>query len=188
MLAKRHSRRAYDPDKPIADDVLTGLLEAARWAPSCYNQQPWHFLVFDRFRNPESFQSALACLTESNQRWASRAAVLIAVATDHATLLSNGDANDWAEYDAGAAGLSLFLQAFAMNLGSNQIAGFDAQAAHAAFDLPDEIHLVSMIAVGHPGDMAHLKDWQQAIETGPRERRPLDEIAHDGAWKTPFRR
>ena len=186
LLADRWSPRAFDPGRRVEPDKLTTVLEAARWAPSCFNQQPWRYLVCDRFVSEDCWQKAWQCLVPGNQRWASKAPVLIAAVSDQATPLANGDENRWADYDTGAASENLCLQASGMGLAVHQMGGFDPASLRESFNIPGGFNPIAMIALGYPGDAESLKGWRHEQEVGPRTRQPLDDIAFAGNWGVPL--
>ncbi|SAL40727.1 oxidoreductase [Caballeronia peredens] len=179
LIAARWSPRAY-AEHPIAHEQVVTLLEAARWAPSAFNSQPWRFVVFEKADNPDAFARAFATLIPFNQTWNGSAQVLIAVLAD--TLTSKGTVNASASYDAGAAAMALLLQAQAQGLAAHPMSGFDANAFHAAFAIPERYALLSMISVAHHGVADTLPAALAEREAAPRTRLPLDEIAHFGAW------
>lgn len=109
LLAQRWSPRAIDQHKPVDRNDITALLEAARWAPSCFGDQPWRYLVWDRFRDHESWQTAWDCLTDGNKAWVRDAPVLLASFAD-STFRKNGKPNRWGQHDTGAASENLCLQ------------------------------------------------------------------------------
>ena len=110
MLASRWSGVAYDPERPVEAEKLSASIEAARWSLSCYGAQPWNFIICDRSRDEAAWDTAFDCLVEGNRAWARNAPVLIlAVAVER--FKHNGEPNRWAQYDTGAAGISLCLQA-----------------------------------------------------------------------------
>ena len=148
---------AFDDTRPVEHDKLLAILEAARWAPSCFNEQPWRYLVCDRFSDAASWQKALACLVPGNQRWAERAPVLVA-AFSHRQFSRNGKPNRWSAYDNGAASENMCLQACDLGLAIHQMGGFDADRLLHDFDVPDEHEANAMIAIGYPGDPAKLND------------------------------
>lgn len=133
LIAGRWSPRAYSSE-PVSAEHLHAVLEAARWAPSAYNAQPWRFIVFDRSKDEVAFKRAFSTLVPFNQGWNAPAPVLIAV-TAH-TLTSKGEPSPTALYDAGAAAMSLVLQAHALGLAAHQMSGFDVKAFRAAFAIP----------------------------------------------------
>jgi len=183
IIDRRWSPRAYDPDRPIADTDLTTCLEAARWAPSCFNEQPWRFLVFDR-HDPEALAQARDCLAEGNA-WAKRAPVLI-LSTAKAVFTHNRKPNRHAAHDVGAAAVSLALQATALGMFAHQMAGFDVVKARTAFAIPDDYEPMAMIALGYYGKVEDLPEPQRASEVGQRSRRSLSEIAFCGRWDNPL--
>lgn len=183
LIAGRWSPRAYSSE-PVSAEHLLAVLEAARWAPSAYNAQPWRFVVFERDRDEAAFKRAFATLVPFNQGWNAPAPVLIAV-TAH-TVNAKGEPAHTALYDAGAAALSLVLQAHALGLASHQMSGFDAKAFREAFDIPADVDIVSIISLGHYGDAGQLDPVLRERERAPRTRNPLGDIAYAGAWKAPF--
>jgi nitroreductase len=185
-LAQRWSGRAYDASKPISKAQTLALLEAARWAPSCMGDQPWRFIVWNKNENAQAWQQAFECLVEGNQAWVKNAPWLCLVCAD--TLFTkNGQANPWAEYDVGAAAMSLSLQASSMGLTAHQLGGFDAKKARAVFNIPEQYVLKAMISVGYlVADIANVPEDLLARETAPRSRRELGELFFDGAWEKPI--
>jgi len=185
IIASRWSPRAIDPDRPVSRDQITALLEAARWAPSCFGDEPWRFLVFDRASAPEDWDRAFACLAEGNQAWVRNAPLLLAaVAGSH--FRHNGKPNRWAQYDTGAASENLCLQAVALGLVAHQMGGFDGGRLAETFGIPDEYTPMAMIAIGHPGNPDALPEPLREKELAPRQRQPLGEIAFAGLWSTPY--
>jgi nitroreductase len=181
LLALRWSARAIDPNKPVARQDLLSLLEAARWAPSCYGDQPWRYLIWDRFHNPAGWDQAFACLAEGNKVWVKNAPVLllsVAAPVFHAT----GKPNRWGQHDTGAASENLCLQATALGLVAHQMGGFDADKAKASFVIPTDHVCMAMIAVGHPAHPAILEGELRTREEAPRERLPLGECFFEGEW------
>jgi nitroreductase len=183
LIAGRWSPRAYS-NAPVSAADLLAVLEAARWAPSAYNAQPWRFIVFDRNRDEAAYKRAFATLVPFNQGWNAPAPVLIAV-TAH-TVNTKGEPSPTALYDAGAAGLSLVLQAHALGLAAHQMAGFDAKALREAFRVPADVAIPAVISLGHYGDADKLDPVLRERERAPRTRHALGEVAYAGAWKTPY--
>lgn len=185
-LAARWSPRAFDPDQAVTPAQQQRLLEAARWAPSCFNDQPWRYVVWDRFADAAAHNAALGCLVDANRAWAQRAPLLIAAFAD--TLFQANDSpNRWGAHDTGAASLSLALQATALGLQAHQMGGFDADAIAKLCAAPERFRAQSMIAVGYVGDTTPLSDKQRAAEAAARTRRPLSQMAFVGTWGTPWR-
>lgn len=181
LIASRWSGRAFDPAKNISEETLLALLEASRWAPSCYGDQPWHFIIFNRAEDEAAWKTAQATLVEKNHQWAQHAPVLI-LATAARTFRGNGKPNQWAEYDTGAAVMSLSLQATSMGLMTHQIGGYDSDAARKAFNVPADVQLLAMIAVGYPGSLENLDENFQQLETRPRQRNALEQHFYTGRW------
>jgi len=184
LLAGRWSPRAIS-NKAVSRELLHSVLEAARWAPSSSNMQPWRFLTFDRHHDETAFQKAFATLVPFNQGWNANVPVLICVLAK--TLTPKGDVNRTAAYDAGAAAMSLTLQAHALGLAAHQMAGFDINAFRETFSLPDDVEVIAMISLGHHGDPALLDDVLRERENAPRARAPIGEFAFDGAWDKAFK-
>ena len=161
-------------------------MEAARWAPSCFGDQPWRYLLWDRFTDPGAWQQAFECLAEGNRIWVKHAPILLlSVATPN--FGHNGKPNRWAQHDTGAASENLVLQAVALDLVAHQMGGFDAEQAKARFGIPADHHCMAMIAVGHPGAVDSLPADLREKELAPRERKPLDEIIFSGNWRNGFK-
>ncbi len=186
LLANRWSPRAINPDRPLSGEMLTSLFEAARWAPSCFNQQPWRYLVCNKFTHRKSWDQALLTLVPGNSRWARNAPVLILAFADHDSKLSNGEHNRWAAYDTGAASENICLQASALGLAAHQMGGFDEAKLTSLFAVPEGYEPLAVIAVGYAGDANLLQDWQRDQESAPRSRLPLHEIVFSGKWKQSF--
>jgi nitroreductase len=184
LLAGRWSPRAIS-NKAVSREQLHSVLEAARWAPSSYNMQPWRFLTFDRNHDEAAFQKAFATLVPFNQGWNANVPVLICVLAQ--TLTPKGDVNRTAPYDTGAAAMSLVLQAHALGLVAHQMAGFDVNAFREAFSPPDDVEVIAMISLGHHGDPALLDEVLLGRENAPRSRSAIGEIAFDGAWGKAFK-
>ena len=181
LLASRWSPRAFDSDRAVSQDDLVALFEAARWAPSCFNEQPWRYLVWDRFEDAAGWQSALECLAPKNQEWALQAPVLALIACSD-VFVHNDKPNRWSQYDAGQATASLTTQAMAMDLYVHQMGGFDAEEVGKRFGLPDGITAMAMMAIGYAGDPDSLDEGFRTAETAERERKALDDILFYGKW------
>ena len=184
ILAERWSGRAYDPDRPVERDELLALLEAARWAPSCFGDQPWRYLIWDRFAEPERWRRAFDCLSEGNRRWAFRAPLLMLALAD--SRFSDGRPNRWGQYDTGAASLSLALEATARGLMAHQMSGFDADKVRVEFAIPERYECMAMLTVGYPLPESRIPEELKEREYAPRSRRPLSESFFVGEWGNPF--
>lgn len=181
LISRRWSGRAFDPLKPVKREQLVALLEAARWAASCFNEQPWRFLVWDRNADANSWQKAFGCLGEWNQKWVINAPVLM-LACAGSIYERTGKPNRWGPHDTGAAGQNLYLQATALSLIAHPMGGYDPDKARAAFAIPADYTPMAMIAVGHPGSADSLEEEYRELETVARSRKPLAECFFEGAW------
>ncbi len=181
VLAERWSGRAFDATVPVSDEQVTALSEAARWAPSCYGEAPWRYLICNKFTDETAWQKALSALAPGNQEWAQNAPLLI-LAASAPNFSHNDKANRWSSYDTGAASISMCLQATAMGLMSHQMGGFDADKMHQLFAIPDNIQMWSMIAIGHPAALDSLNEEQMERELKERARRPLQQQFFHGNW------
>jgi nitroreductase len=178
LIAHRWSPRAFD-SKPIEPEKLRSLFEAARWAPSSYNAQPWYFIVGTK-DNPENYNRVLESLIEFNQGWAKQAPVL---ALSVAKLkFDDGKPNRHAFHDVGQAAANLSLQAEALGLSVHQMAGIEAEKARKLFNIPADYEAVAGIALGYAGDPAWLSEELRKRELAPRQRKPLDSFVFTGQW------
>jgi len=180
-LARRWSGRAYDARRPVPRDQLLALFEAARWAPSCYGDQPWRMVVCDRFADAAAWQRALDCLVEGNQSWA-RYAPLIGVVAADTQFRHNDEPNRWAQYDSGAAAMSLCVQAAALGLMVHQMGGFDPARAAAAFAIPERCTPMAMFTVGWQLAQEDIPHDMRERELAPRRRHPLGELFFASTW------
>jgi nitroreductase len=181
IIQARWSPRAFDAQKTVSHADLLALLEAARWAPSCFNDQPWRFIVCDKSRTDGSWDKAFSILAEKNQLWAKNAPLLI-LTVAMGSFNHNGSPNRWGSYDTGAAALSLCLQATALGLVSHQMGGFDAEKARTVFQLPDNCQAMSMMAVGYQAEAEILDESFQTAELADRSRGALSEKFYLGQW------
>ena len=184
LLAKRWSPRAYDVSRPVTREHLAALLEAARWAPSCNGDQPTRYLIWDKARNPEGWQKAFDCLSESNRKWVKNVPLLM-LSCAGSIFGHSGKPNRYGPHDTGAASMSMALQAPALGLVVHQMGGYDAAKARAAFDIPEEYTPMAMIAVGYQASPDVLDEETRAKELKPRSRKPLSELFFERAWGKP---
>jgi nitroreductase len=186
VIRKRWSPRAFNPTRDVSHTELRRLFEAARWAASSFNEQPWRFLVCSRHDTPTAHHALLAALTARNQSWAAAAPVLSLVAI-RTTLERNEAPNTHAWYDTGQAVGFLTLQATSQGLSMRQMEGFDRDAARAALDVPPPFDPAVVIAIGYAGDPDTLvHEPHRAAETAPRRRRPTSEFVFAGKWGESF--
>lgn len=179
LIHNRWSPRAF-ADKGVSPDVLKSLFEAARWAPSSNNEQPWAYLVATK-DDTENFAKLLGVLVEFNQAWAKHAPVL-AMAVAELAFAKNNTPNRNAQYDVGAATALLTMEATSRGLGVHQMAGFDADKAREVFTIPSGWDPLAAIAIGYPGDPATLPERLRERELAPRTRKPISEFVMTGRW------
>jgi nitroreductase len=185
IIANRWSGRAYDASKPVSKEQIISLLEAARWAPSCFGDEPWRYVVCNKADNMQAWQAAFDCLVPGNQGWAVNAPVLLLICAD-TVFRANGKPNKWAPYDTGAATENLCLQAAASGLMAHQMGGFDADKARASFKVPERYQILPMVTVGYQAPADALSDEVKERELAARNRQPLGELFFDGAWENPI--
>lgn len=180
IFIRRWSPRAMNAEL-LTEGELHRLFEAARWAPSSYNEQEWRFLYAER--NSDEWHLFFDLLMEPNKVWCRNAAALIVVVSKK-TFTRNGKANSVHSFDTGLATQNLLLQAAAMSLVGHAMAGFDRDAATRELQVPDDYAVECMIAVGRPGDPRNLPDSLREAEI-PSGRKPIDEIARSGRFSFP---
>ncbi|MGA2096317.1 MAG: nitroreductase family protein [Candidatus Acidiferrum sp.] len=178
-IRHRWSPRAFS-NKPVERTVLASLFEAARWAPSSSNEQPWAFLVATK-DDHENFAKTLGVLVEFNAGWAKEAQVLV-IAVSSLTFHANGTPNRNAFYDTGAAVALLSVEATARGLYVHQMAGFDPVKTKQVFGIPEGWEPIAAIAIGYPGDPESLPGHLRDREVAPRTRKPLSEFVMSGQW------
>lgn len=184
-LALRWSGRAYDANRPVESEKRLALLEAARWAPSCFGYQPWRFLMWHRSEESQAWRRAFECLAESNQSWAGHAPLLMLACAD--TQFADGRPNRWCQYDTGAAVMSLSAQATALGLMVHQMGGFDAKKIRNEFAIPESFDCLAMITIGYQLPREQVPEELQERELAPRSRRELAESFFEAAWEQPAR-
>ena len=171
VLAERFSTRVFDPEATIDEDALASALEAARWSPSANNTQPWRFIVTRR--GSDAFATIYDSLRDFNKAWAGDASALVVAAAT--TTTEDGSPMHFAQYDTGQAVAHFTVQAHAGSLATHQMGGFDRNAMRAAFDLPETITPLTVIAVGSLGSLDGSSDEVRAREAIPRTRRTIAE-------------
>lgn len=172
LLAQRWSPRGFDGSASVGDEQLVALLEAARWAPSANNSQPWRFLVTRR--DEPGFDRLHALLMPGNRSWAASAGALILVAAQ--TVDEQGRPRPWARYDTGQAVAALTVQAQHEELAVHQMGGFDSDGVRDAFALEGSLSPVVVLAVGRRDPEAQLSEPLATREQAPRTREPLDTL------------
>jgi nitroreductase len=179
LISERWSPRAF-ASRPVEPEKLRSLFEAARWAASSYNGQPWNFIVATK-DDPENYKRVLDCFVEFNQSWA-KGAPVVALSVAKLKFDHNGEPNRHAFHDVGAASATLTLQAEALGLSVHQMGGILPDKAREIFAIPAEYEAVAGIAIGYPGEAHTLPDHLKQQEVAPRERKPLDSFVFTGKW------
>jgi nitroreductase len=179
LLRRRWSPRAF-ADRPVEPEKLCSLLEAARWAPSSYNEQPWFFLMALR-EDREEFNRMLSCLVEGNVAWAQKVPVLM-ISVAKLKFEKSGKPNRHAFHDVGQAVADMTTQATSVGLAVHQMAGIVADKAREVYNIPRDYEAVAGIAVGYPGEPETLSGELRERELAPRNRRPLESFVFTGGW------
>lgn len=181
LFLERWSPRAFT-DEIISEAELKALFEAARWAPSSYNSQPWRF-IYAR-RGTAHWQTLLGLLNEFNQSWAKNAAALVVIVSKE-TMAVPGKTEEVPShshsFDAGAAWANLALQAVRLGWQAHGMVGFDRERALSELKVPAGYRVEAAVAIGKPGDKAQLPEALQARET-PSQRNPISATAFEGAF------
>lgn len=172
IFIERHSGRAYDSSRPVTQEQILMLIEAARAAPSCYNDQPWFFIICNSSTHPDAYQRAFECLVEGNQAWAKEAPLLVIVLAG-SKFHKNGKPNRWGAYDAGAAALSMAMEATFIGLMVHQMGGFDENKVKRDFSIPEDVTPMAVMAIGYE---------KQNEDIPPKERLPLRDNFFMGSW------
>jgi len=173
-IVNRRSVLAFNA-QIVSDEKINLLFEAARWAPSSYNEQPWRFFYASR-SNPEAFNNILSSLAPANAEWAKNSSLLIITAAKK-RLTINGKENTYSMHDTGMATANLLIQAETMGLASHVMGGFDKSTAIELLNLSDGYTPVAVIAIGYPDDANQLSDANRKRENAPRQRKQKEEIA-----------
>jgi nitroreductase len=181
LLRRRWSPRAF-ADRPVEREKLLSVLEAARWAPSSNNEQPWHYIVATK-DDAEEFARLLGCLVEGNQRWAKAAPVLM-LSVASMTFTRNAKPNKHAFHDVGQAVACLTVEATSLGLSVHQMAGFVPEKARETYNIPANMEPVAALALGYLGDPDTLPDELRQRESTLSPRKPIAEFVFRGAWGT----
>ncbi len=173
LLQQRFATRAIEP-RPLDEETVADLIEAARLTPSCSNNQPWHYLFL---RGDEARTKGCACLSADNQKWACRAPLLIFGWSRLEDDCRSRDGKVYFQFDLGLSAMNLMLAATARGLAARPMAGFSEAKVREAFALPEGAQPLIAIAVGYPGDDdSHVPDYARGAGRKPRERKPAAEI------------
>jgi nitroreductase len=179
LIAHRWSPRAF-ADRPVETQKLQSVMEAARWAPSSSNEQPWYYILATKDQ-PADHLRLPSCLVEKNQQWARHAPVLM-IAAAALQFRKHGTANRHAYYDLGQSAAYLTLQATALGLYVHQMAGFSPGTARRELQFPEGVEPVTAIAMGYLGDPQHLPEDLRHRELAPSARRETKEFVYAGRW------
>jgi nitroreductase len=179
ILKRRWSPRAFS-DRMVEPEKLQSLFEAARWAASSFNEQPWSFIVATKDKS-EDYAALLSCLTEKNQQWARLAPVLM-VSVAKLKFEKNGKPNRHAFHDVGLAVANMIVQATAFGLYVHQMAGFSPERVREVYGVPEGFEPVAAIAVGYPDDPNVLPESFREQEIGPRRRKAIDSFVFEARW------
>src|SRR4051812_31349069 len=183
LIRRRWSPRAF-ADRPVEPAKLSAVLEAARWAPSSYNEQPWAYIVGTK-DNPDAYQKVLSTLIEFNQSWAKTApVVMLSVASTK--LARGGKPNRHAFHDIGAASAYLTFEATSLGLFVHQMAGLDPEKARQVCHIPDDYEAVAGLALGYAGDPNSLPPELREKELARSQRKPQAEFVFAGEWGKPL--
>jgi nitroreductase len=182
VLAERWSPYGF-ADRLVAEADLRSLFEAARWAASSYNEQPWGYLLATR-ENPPEFARLLSCLVEANQAWANAAPVLVLAVVSLRFARNNQD-NRAAVHDLGLASANLVMEATSRHLSVHQMIGILPDKAREVYRIPEHFEAWTAMAIGYKADPARLSDALRERDLAPRQRRPLGKFVFTGQWGQP---
>jgi nitroreductase len=182
VMQERWSPRAFDPARPVSAQDLASIFEAARWAASSYNEQPWRFVVGRK--GDATWQKIFDTLVPGNQGWAQFAPVLL-ITFAKKTFSHDGSPNKYGFHDIGAALAHIMLEATALGLHAHGMAGFNYAKARETFGVPDDFEIGAACAIGHLGNPDELQGWQRDAELKPRPRKPLKELVFADEWNRP---
>jgi nitroreductase len=168
----------------VEKEKILVIMEAARWSPSSYNEQPWSFIIATK-DNPTEYEQLLNCLSEGNIRWA-RFAPLLMISVAKLIFERNGKPNRHAFHDVGLAVGNLVIQAGHLGLHVHQMAGILVETVRATYKIPETHEPVAGIAIGYYGDIDQLPEDLRERELADRARKPLEEFVFSGSWNKPF--
>ena len=179
LIKRRWSPRAFI-DKNIETEKIFSLFEAARWAPSAFNEQPWRFIVATK-ADPEAYAKMLSCLVEQNQEWAKKAPMLFILVVKK-LFEYNGKPNRWAMHDGGLALENILLEAVNLGLAAHPMAGFSVDDVKKIYSVPDDYEPLVAVAVGYAGSPDLLEGELKERELEDRDRKPVSDLAFRDIW------
>ena len=161
------------------------IVEAARWAPSCFGDEPWRYIVCHKSAYIAAWQNALDCLVEGNKQWAQHAPVLIMVFAN-TIFSSNDNDNRWGQYDTGASSMSMCLQATELGLMAHQMGGILIEKIMESFAVPDQFIPMAIMTVGYQLAKEDIPEDILERELTERQRKPLTDLFYSGSWGNSF--
>lgn len=182
LLARRWSCRSFNPEIAVSREQIISICEAGRWAPSCYGDEPWRFIVWDKQNDPVNYKKGFDCLGEWNQGWVKNAPILMAAFADN-QFRKNKKPNRWSQFDTGASCENIYLQAVSLGLMAHPMGGFDRIKLQYVFNIPENYTPMVMIAIGAQTEADTLEPTYRENELEPRSRRPLGETFFIGQWE-----
>ena len=180
LLKNRWSPVCFDDSKLVEPEKIGSLLEAASWAPSCFNEQPWRFLVASK-DNPEEYEKLFSCIVEANQKWVKNVPLLM-IAVAKLNFSRNNKPNRHAFHDVGLALGNLTVQAEFMGLRVHQMGGFDPEKTKEIYDIPDGFEAITAVAIGYQANPQDFSPELQQRDKAPRSRKPFNEIVFRNNW------
>jgi nitroreductase len=179
LIASRWSPYSF-ANRSVSDEDLRSIFEAARWASSSYNEQPWSYIVAKK-EEADEFGRVLSCLVEANQQWAKSASVL-ALGISRLNSARNNEPNRAAIHDLGLASANLVLEATARGLAAHQMIGILPNKVRELYSVPEGYEPMTAIAIGYAGDPINLPEGLRARDAARRPRKPLKEFVFGGKW------
>ena len=176
-IQERRAKRALDTRK-VPEDVIKRIMAAATWAPSCFNNQPWRFIVIESEKALDTVKGYLA----DGNYWAQKSPFIVLAVTENELDCRLSDNRNYALFDVGLAVESLVLQAVKEGLVAHPIAGFKPVPLKKALGIPEEYTLITLVILGYPGDESHLSEKHLELEHGERDRKPLEEVVMFNKW------
>jgi len=179
LIARRWSPYAF-ADRPVLEDDLRSLFEAARWAASSYNEQPWSYIVATK-ANPAEHERLLSCLVEGNQPWA-KAAPVLALGCTSLRFARINKPNAAAVHDLGLASATVTLEAMARGLFVHQMIGILPEKSRELYGIPEGVQPLTGLAIGYAADPNILPEVYRQRDLAPRQRKPLAAFVFGGQW------
>jgi nitroreductase len=176
-ISERRANRAFSENK-IPEDIIQRIMTAATYAPSCFNNQAWRFLVA---KDDDSLKKIHDTISGGNY-WVKKAPAVVVVATQHKFACQLNDQRDYAFFDCGLAVENLLLQAVKEGLYAHPIAGYEPIKVKELFNIPMEYIIITLVALGYPGDDSHLNEKHKELEHSPRNRKPEEEVICYDKW------